>query len=246
MPVASRLLAALAGAVAALVLLPVTGWAATTSVPPIVCPNGICVPHVPVTLPPAPVPVPFKPPAPSPTPTVTPSPEPSSVLPPGPPGPEAPLTPESNLQAIGKWVMGGANWSVCQIPSQLGLAVDPVKCPPDLAIKVTLPQPKDWFAPIYRRMIEIAGLLILPMLLLAFLQALLRREPSMAAKAAFLYVPLAVIFSSIAVGVTQTLMAVTDSFSDFMLNGYQGQVAATIGSLAGVLAAGAAGSVFTV
>ncbi len=244
MPVASRLLAALVGAVAVLDLLPVTGWAATAPMPPIVCPNGICVPQVPVPLPPQPLP--FKPPAPAPTPTATPSPEPSPVLPPGPPGPEAPLTPESNLQAIGKWVMGGANWSVCQIPNQLGLTVDAVKCPPDLAVKVTLPQPKDWFAPIYRRMIEIAGLLILPMLLLAFLQALLRREPSMAAKAAFLYVPLAVIFSSIAVGVTQTLMAVTDSFSDFMLNGYQGQVAATIGSLAGVLAAGAAGSIFTV
>jgi len=238
MPVASRLLAALTAAI----LLPMTGSAAPGP-PPVVCPAGICVP---VTLPPQPVPVPFKPPAPSPTPTATPSPEPSPVFPPGPPGPEAPLTPESNLQAIGKWVMGGANWSVCQIPNQLGLAVDLVKCPPDLAIKVTLPQPKDWFASIYRRMIEIAGLLILPMLLLAFLQALLRREPSIAARAAFLYVPLAVIFSSIAVGVTQTLMAVTDSFSDFMLNGYQGQVAATIGSLAGVLAAGAAGSAFTV
>src|SRR6266699_1128456 len=68
----------------------------------------------------------------------------------------------------------------------------------------------------------------------------------MAAKAAFLYVPLAVIFSAIAVSVTQTLMAVTDFFSDFMLNGYQGQVAATIGGLAGVLAAGAAGRIFTV
>jgi hypothetical protein len=246
MPVASRLLAVLAGVVSALVLLPVTGRAATEPAP-IVCPNGICVPQGPVALPPQPVPAPFKPPAPSPTPTASPSPDPSPVLPPGPlPGPEPPLTPESNLQAIGKWVMGGANWSVCQIPSQLGLTVDPVKCPPDMAVKVTLPQAKDWFAPIYRRMIEIAGLLILPMLLLAFLQALLRREPSMAARAAFLYVPLAVIFSSIAVGVTQTLMAVTDSFSDFMLNGYQGQVAATIGSLAAVLAAGAAGSAFTV
>ena len=237
MPVASRILAALGGAIVASLLLPVSGSAATG---PIVCPNGICVP---VTLP---QPVPFRPPAPSPTPTATPSPEPTPIFPPGPPGPEAPLTPESNLQAVGRWVMGGANWSVCQIPSQLGLAMDPVKCPPDLAVQVTLPAPQDWFAPIYRRMIEIAGLLVLPMLLLAFLQALLRREPSMAAKAAFLYVPLAVIFSSIAVGITQTLMAVTDSFSDFMLSGYQGQVATTIGSLAGVLAAGAAGSVFTV
>jgi len=246
MSIGSRLLAALIGAIAALALGPATGLAAGAPVPPlppIVCPAGICVPL------PAPVPsppVPFKPPAPSPTPTASPTPEPSPVLPPGPPAPEPPLTPESNLQAIGKWVMGGANWSVCQIPSQLGLSVDLTKCLPDQAVKVKLPDPKDWFAPIYRRMVEIAGLLILPLLLLAFLQSLLRREPAMAVKAAFLYVPLAIIFSAIAVSVTQTLMAVTDSFSEFMLNGYQGQVAASIGSLAGVLAAGAAGSVFTV
>src|SRR4051794_25933123 len=106
MPVASRLLAALVGAVGALVLLPMIGSAATGPVSPIVCPNGICVPQLPVPLPSPPVQ--FRPPAPSPTPTATPSPAPSPVLPPGPPGPEAPLTPESNLQAIGKWVMGGA------------------------------------------------------------------------------------------------------------------------------------------
>ena len=87
MPVASRLVAALAGAVAVLVLLPVTGWATTAPLPPIVCPNGICVPHLPVPLPPQPVPVPFKPPAPSPTPSATPSPEPSPVVPPVPPVP---------------------------------------------------------------------------------------------------------------------------------------------------------------
>jgi hypothetical protein len=248
MPIGSRLLAALIAAIAALALVPATGLAAAPvpPLPPIVCPAGICVPPLPVPMPSPPLPVPFRPPAPSPTPTASPTPAPSPVLPPGPPAPEAPLTPESNLQAIGKWVMGGANWSVCQIPSQLGLSVDLTRCLPDQAVKVKVPDPKDWFAPIYRRMVEIAGLLILPLLLLAFLQSLLRREPAMAVKAAFLYVPLAIIFSAIAVSVTQTLMAVTDSFSDFMLNGYQGQVAATIGSLAGVLAAGAAGSVFTV
>ena len=163
-----------------------------------------------------------------------------------PPVPGVPVTPNDNLQAIGQWVFGGANWSVCQITRQLGLSVDAVRCPPDLAVTVRLPEPKDWFAPLYRRMIEIAGLLMLPMLLVAFLQALLRQDAGIALKAAFGYVPLAVVLSAVAVSLTQTLLAVTDSFSDFMLNGYQGQVAATIGSLAGVLAAGAAGSVFTV
>lgn len=243
MPPARRIVAALAAALAAAVVAPTIARAATATQAPVVCAGRICVP-VGVL---GPQPLPIRTPAPSPTPIDSPSPAPTPtpIPPPLPPGPQSPLTPEANLQAVGKWVLGGAQWSVCQIPSQLGLAIDPVRCP-EMAITVKIPAPKDWFAPIYRRMIEIAGLLILPMLLLAFLQALLRREPSMAIKAAFLYVPLAVVFSAIAVGVTQTLLAVTDSFSDFMLNGYQGQVAATIGSLAGVLAAGAAGSIFTI
>ena len=54
MPVASRLLAALAGAIAAAILLPVTGSAASGPPQPIVCPNGICLP---VVVPPQPVPI---------------------------------------------------------------------------------------------------------------------------------------------------------------------------------------------
>jgi hypothetical protein len=189
-----------------------------------------------------PQPKPGQPIAPAPTPSPTPTPG----LPPLPPEPQVPVTPNDNLQAVGQWVMGGANWSVCQVPHQIGVTVAALKCPPDQAVAVTLPEPKDWFAPLYRRMVEIAGLLMLPMLLLAFLQALLRQDLGMALKAAFGYVPLAVVLSAIAVSLTQTLLAVTDSFSDFMLSGYQGQVALTIGSLAGVLAAGAAGSAFTV
>jgi hypothetical protein len=201
--------------------------------------GGVCVPAVSLPQPTHPQPM-GSPPTPSPTPAPSPS------VPPGPPGPWVPVTPNDNLQAVGQWVMGGANWSVCQIPGQIGITVAGAKCPPVQEVAVKLPEPKDWFAPLYRRMIEIAGLLMLPMLLLAFLQALLRQDVGMALKAAFGYVPLAVVLTAIAVSVTQTLLAVTDSFSDFMLQGYQGQVALTIGSLAGVLAAGAAGSAFTV
>ena len=179
-------------------------------------------------------------PAPTPSPTATPG------LPPAPPGPQVPVTPSDNLQAVGQWVMGGANLSVCQIPHQINVPSGAPICPPDQAVTVRVPEPRDWFAPLYRRTVQIAGLLLLPMLLLALLQALLRQDPGMALRAAFGYVPLAVVLSAIAVSVTQTLLAVTDSFSDFMLQGYQGQVALTIGSLAGVLAAGAGGSAFTV
>ena len=206
---------------------------------PVTCPGGLCVPGVPLPQPRLPQPT-------RPDPSPSPSPVPSPLVPPEPPGPPTPVTPNDNLQAVGQWVFGGANWSVCQLPSQLGLSVGAVRCPPDMAVMVKLPEPKDWFAPLYRRVIEIAGLLMLPMLLLAFLQALLRQDPGLALKAAFGYVPLAVVLSAIAVSLTQTLLAISDSFSDFMLNGYQGQVAATIAGLAGVLAAGAAGSVFTV
>ncbi len=236
-----RLVTALLLASVVLALVPVATLAATAP-QPITCPGGIaCLPGVPA--PPIHQPIQVTP---SPSPTASSSPAPSP-LPPIPPGPApVPLTPNDNLQAVGQWVFGGANWSVCQIPRLIGLSVDPVKCPPEQAVMVRLPEPKDWFAPVYRRMIEIAGLLMLPMLLLAYLQSLLRQDPAMALRATFGYAPLAVVLSAVAVTLTQTLIAVTDSFSDFMMAGYQGQVALSIGSMAGVLAAGAAGSVFTV
>ncbi len=224
----------------AAVVLPLAPVAVMAAAPQAFCPGGgVCIPAPPIQ-PPQPIR-----PIPSPRPTATPEPSPSPIVPPG-PGPVTPLTPEDNLQAVGKWIFGGANWSVCQVPAQLGLPVDPRRCPPDQAVTVKLPAPRDWFAPLYQRMVEIAGLLMLPFLLLAFLQSLIRRDAAMALRAAFGYAPLAVVLSAIAVGLTQSVLAVSDSFSDFMLNGYQGQVAASIGSLAGVLALGAAGSVFTV
>ena len=234
----SRLMRALPLVIAVLPLTVVTAAAAPD--PPIPCPGGLCLP-VPVQPSTPVIQLPIQP-RPSPSATAEPSPSP---LPPLPPGPApVPTTPKDNLQAVSQWVFGGANWSVCQIPGLLQFSVAAQKCPPD-QIAVRLPEPRDWFAPIYRRMIEIAGLLMLPMLLLAFLQALLRRELGMALRAAFGYVPLAVVLSAVAVSLTQTLLSVTDGLSDFMLNGYEGQVAATIGSLAGVLAAGAAGTVFS-
>src|SRR5262245_60257838 len=125
-----------------LALAPIAALAAVAP-QPITCPGGlVCLPGVPAP----PIRQPVRP-APTPTPSTSPSPAPSPVLPPpGPPEPApAPLTPNDNLQAVGQWVFGGANWSVCQIPRLIGLSIDPVKCPPEQAVTVKLPEPKDWF-----------------------------------------------------------------------------------------------------
>jgi hypothetical protein len=228
-----------------LVLVPALARAASLPVP-LPCGVGICPVQVPpISITPKPVQ-----PAPSPTVKVTPTPSPTAkpsaqptVVPPA-PTPPSPLTPQANLQAVSQWIFGGSNWMVCQLPSQLGLQIDPAKCPPPL-LAIKLPQPQDWFAPLYKRMVGLGGLLLLPMLLLALLQSLIRRDPAMALKAAFGYVPLAVVLTATAVGIIQSLLTLSDSFSNYILDGYQGQVAATIGSLAAVLGAGAFGSAFT-
>jgi hypothetical protein len=228
------LLLATATAIAA-ALVPAAVLAAPQPVP---CPGGVCLP-VPAS------PAPLPPIGSQPFPTASPSPSqaPGPIPPPLPAPP--PLTPEANLNAVAKWIFGGANWMTCLLPDAIGIKIDPKKCPSGGGFTITLPSPSDWFAPLYRRMVEIAGLLLLPILLLALLQALIRGDGGMALRSAFGYVPLAVIASAIAVGVTQMLLGVTDSFSNYMLNGYQNQLALTFGSLAGVMAAGAAGTAFT-
>jgi hypothetical protein len=229
-----------------IVLMPALAKAAAIPVP---CGLSICT----IQLPPISItPTPKVEPAPSATPKVTPTPRPTATPSPTPvptfippaPTPVPPLTPQANLQAVSQWIFGGANWMVCQVSPLLQIQVDPAKCPPPvLAIK--LPQPQDWFAPLYRRMVGLGGLLLLPMLLLALLQSLIRRDPAMALKAGFGYVPLAVILTATAVGMVQSLLTLSDSFTSYMLDGYQGQVAAAIGSVAAVLGAGAFGSAFT-
>jgi hypothetical protein len=94
-------------------------------------------------------------------------------------------------------------------------------------------------------MVEIAAMAMLPFLLAAIVQSLIRGDPTMALKAAFVYAPLAILLTIALVPLTQASLTLIDALCNFVMNGYQGQIWAMIGSVAAVLGAGTGGAAFT-
>jgi hypothetical protein len=101
------------------------------------------------------------------------------------------------LAAIGTWVIGGAGAVLHQAAAALG--------------STTTPQLEStWFSSTYWRMAAIAALLTLPFLFAATVQAALRSDVALLVRAAFGYLPLAMLSIAIAAPVTTLLLAISD------------------------------------
>ncbi|WP_217913799.1 hypothetical protein [Miltoncostaea marina] len=124
------------------------------------------------------------------------------------------------LGTLTGWVGDGAAW----ILEQVATAIDDTT-------RVDLGAP--WFAEHYGFMFGVGAILLLPLLLLSVLQALLRQDPGLLARAAFLHLPAAMLLTGLAVAVTQTALAVTDALSAELTAG----IAKDTGSLAEGLSA---------
>ncbi|MEW6582363.1 MAG: hypothetical protein AB1416_06345 [Actinomycetota bacterium] len=104
------------------------------------------------------------------------------------------------------WVADGATWLVSSIAQGL-----------DHSTRVDLDA--DWFTRHYRAMFAAGGLLLLPFLLLACLQTLLRQDWTLLMRAVFLYLPGAMLATLVAVAVTQGALAATDAISADLARG---------------------------
>jgi hypothetical protein len=102
--------------------------------------------------------------------------------------------------AIGAWVLGGAKFALRETAVVLGNTSSP-----QLA--------STWFSSTYWRVAGIAVLLTLPFLFAAAVQALLRSDLALLLRAAFGYLPLAMLAVSIAAPVTMLLLAASDQLS---------------------------------
>jgi hypothetical protein len=101
------------------------------------------------------------------------------------------------LAAMVTWVVAGAQFSISETTKVLG--------------QTTKPQlGTTWFSSAYWRIAGIAALLTLPFLFAAAVQALLRSDLALLTRAAFGYLPLAMLAVGIAAPVTMLLLAATD------------------------------------
>jgi hypothetical protein len=101
------------------------------------------------------------------------------------------------LAAIVTWVVGGAGAVIHEATAALGATTTP-------QLEST------WFSVTYWKMAAIAALLTLPFLFAATVQAALRSDVALLARAAFGYLPLAMLSIAIAAPVTTLLLAISD------------------------------------
>jgi hypothetical protein len=104
----------------------------------------------------------------------------------------------SVLDAVSGWVTGGAVWLLSQIGGVLSTTT---------AIDLSAP----WFRSHYATMAGLAGVVIVPLLLLGVLQALYRQSAALLLRSVLVNVPLAILLTAVSVTLVQIGLAVTDS-----------------------------------
>lgn len=108
-----------------------------------------------------------------------------------------------SLAAIGAWIMGGAKAAVTWMVK----AIQTSAAPQLGAV---------WFSSTYWRVAGISALLTLPFLFAAAVQALVRSDLSVLTRAAFGYLPLAMLCVAIAAPLTMLLLSATDELCSFV------------------------------
>jgi hypothetical protein len=115
-------------------------------------------------------------------------------------GAASPAAKAVGIAAIGAWVLGGASFALHETAK--------------LVSKTTSPQLRTtWFSSTYWGMAGIAAMLTLPFLFAAAVQALVRSDLTLLLRAAFGYLPLAMLAVGIAAPLTMLLLAVSDQMS---------------------------------
>lgn len=112
----------------------------------------------------------------------------------------------SVLGALGSWVSDGATWLLTQIGKVIGDTTGI-----DLGAS--------WFTAHYQTMAVLAGVIIVPLLLLGIMQSIYRQNASMLVRSVVLNVPLAVLLTAVAVKLVQLGLAVTDAMSAAVASG---------------------------
>ena len=113
---------------------------------------------------------------------------------------------DSVLNAIGGWVTDGASWLLTQIGAVI-------------TNTTTVDLGASWFVSNYETMMALAGVVIVPMLLLGIMQAVYRQSGSMLIRSVLVNVPLALLLTAVAIKLVSLGLAVTDAMSDAVSHG---------------------------
>src|SRR5580704_1011113 len=107
---------------------------------------------------------------------------------------------ESVLNGISQWVASGAEWLLGQIG--------------DILVSTTaIDVGATWFRTHYGQMTALAGVVILPLLLISTLQAVLRQNPGQLVRSFLVQLPLALLLAVVAIQIVILSLSATDAMS---------------------------------
>ncbi len=126
----------------------------------------------------------------------------------------------AGLTAVGVWVLVGAKTAISQTAKLIDYTTSP-------QLRTT------WFSSTYWRMAGIAAVLTLPFLFAAAVQAVIRSDLALLARAALGYLPLAVLAISVAAPLTMLLLAASDQMSAIVSSAAGGNAARALDEIGG-------------
>ena len=134
---------------------------------------------------------------------------------------------ESVLSGISQWVASGAEWLLGQIGDVL-------------VSTTTVDVGATWFRIHYGQMTALAGVVILPMLLVSTLQAIVRQNPGQLVRTYLVQLPLALLLAVVAIQVVILGLSATDAMSDAIAGGTGADVTSLLSGVTTGLVAAAA------
>ena len=130
---------------------------------------------------------------------------------------------DSAVDTITTWVADTAHWLLGKVLNFIDDSTSP-----DLEA--------EWFTERYEFMIGLASLVVLPMLLVASIRAILTQDVGQLLRSFFLYLPVAVMGTTVAIFLTKSLLSITDALSSFVARGVgaeSGQIFDSVGEALG-------------
>ena len=125
---------------------------------------------------------------------------------------------ESVLNGISQWVASGAEYLLRQIGAVL-------------VSTTTIDVGATWFRTHYGQMTALAGVVILPMLLVSTLQAVMRQNPGQLVRTYLVQLPLALLLAVVAIQVVNLSLSATDAMSNAVAGGSGADVASLLSTV---------------
>lgn len=133
------------------------------------------------------------------------------------------------LGAVSSWVASGATWLLNQIGGVL-------------TASTSVDVGAGWFRSHFSLMVAVAGVVVLPLLLLSVIQAVYRQSAALLLRSLFVNMPLAVLLTFAALQLVQMGLSVTDDLSRLVASGSGTDLDKVLSGVAGALTASAGSS----